>query len=248
MHVRCTAHPQATMIKTGCNRAKPLIMALLCIIAMACVRDSDSGGMVRTNLPLNRLHDGDLLFRCGVGAASQAVIEMDKNKGMYTHIGIAINDGGMWKVVHAVPGESADGVDLVKIEPIDTFFLTTRAVRGAAMRLEQCDSLTAHAAAMWARGCATRGVPFDDQNEVVKTPYEYLNDTWKDVTWKITDIGYYVREGNTLDKLGRRTLVIRLRDRFWHELLLVYDDLDIDHAMKIVRKSKKELKEYRIDL
>ncbi len=137
-------------------------MALLCIIAMACVRDSDSGGMVRSDLPLNRLHDGDLLFRCGVGAASQAVIEMDKNKGMYTHIGIAINDGGMWKVVHAVPGESADGVDLVKIEPIDTFFLTTRAVRGAAMRLEQCDSLTAHAAAMWARGCATRGVPFDD--------------------------------------------------------------------------------------
>ena len=123
---------------------------------MACVRDSDSGGMVRSDLPLNRLHDGDLLFRCGVGAASQAVIEMDKNKGMYTHIGIAINDGGMWKVVHAVPGESANGVDLVKIEPIDTFFLTTRAVRGAAMRLEQCDSLTAHAAAMWTRGLQDR--------------------------------------------------------------------------------------------
>lgn len=93
-----------------------------------------------------------------------------------------------------------------------------------------------------------KGVPFDDQNEVVKTPYDYLNDTWKDVTWKIADIGYYVREGNTLDKLGRRTLVIRLRDRFWHELLLVYDESDNDHAMKIVRKSKKELKEYRIDL
>ena len=89
MHVRCTAHPQATMIKTGCNRAKPFIMALLCIIAMACLRDSDSGGIVRSDLPLNRLHDGDLLFRCGVGAASQAVIEMDKNKGMYTHIGKA---------------------------------------------------------------------------------------------------------------------------------------------------------------
>ena len=55
------------------------------------------------------------------------------------------------------------------------------------MRLEQCDSLTAHAAAMWARGCATRGVPFDDlydwnnRNRLYCTELvhdSYLADDW----------------------------------------------------------------------
>ena len=68
---------------------------------------------------------------------------MDKNKGVYSHIGIAINDGGVWKVVHAVPGESLDSIDRVKIEPVDTFFLTTRAVHGAAMRIKGCDAKAA---------------------------------------------------------------------------------------------------------
>ncbi len=146
------------------RNAKPLTVALLCFVAMlSCMRDRDSGGKVRTELPLHLLRDGDLLLRCGVGASSQAVIEIDKNKGMYTHIGIAISENGTWKVVHAVPGESANGIDLVKVEPVDTFFLTTRATRGAAMRLQHCDSATAHRAAMWARDCARRGVPFDDR-------------------------------------------------------------------------------------
>jgi hypothetical protein len=93
-----------------------------------------------------------------------------------------------------------------------------------------------------------KGVPFDEENEIVKTSYDDLNETCKNLEWKIVDIGYYVRQGNTSDKLQRHTLVIRLRDRFWHELLMVYDNLDIDHAMKIVRKSKKEIDEYVINI
>ena len=139
-------------------------MALLWIIMPSCLRDKDAGGKVRHDLQLNELRDGDLLFRCGTSAESQAVVSLDKNKGtVYSHVGMAIKEGGVWMVVHAVPCESSDGIDRVKIEPVDTFFLTTRAVKGAAMRLSLCDAAAARKAAQWAR--AQCGVEFDDRYE-----------------------------------------------------------------------------------
>lgn len=132
----------------------------LCAVAMSCTRTADYGGKLRDDLPLNKLRDGDLLFRCGISTESQAVVAADRNHGIYSHIGIAFNDGGVWKVVHAVPGENADGVDRVKVEPVDSFFLTTRAEHGEAMRLKSCDALLARIAAHWA--LAKKGVVFDD--------------------------------------------------------------------------------------
>lgn len=133
----------------------------LCAVALSCTRDPDSGGKVRDNLPLQQLRDGDLLFRCGTSTSSHAVVEADMNNGIYSHVGIAINVGGVWKVVHAVPGESDDGIDRVKVEKVDSFFITTRAVNGAAMRLEHCDRERAERAARWA--LSRCGTEFDDR-------------------------------------------------------------------------------------
>lgn len=117
--------------------------------------------MARNDLPLDSLRDGDLVFRQGIGAESDAVLRIDSAGGQYSHIGIVVNDNGRWKVVHAVPGESSDGIDRVKIEAIDTFFLSTRAEHGAIMRLRGCDDITAQKAAHEAAQYAKRGVPFD---------------------------------------------------------------------------------------
>ena len=138
-----------------------LMLALLCLFALGCLRNPDSGGKIREDLPLQELHDGDLLFRCGISTESQTVVNLDRNQGPYSHIGIAINEDGTWKVVHAVPGENHGGVDRVKAEPVDSFFLTTRAVHGAAMRLEGCDEKLAQQAAQWA--LSKKGVIFDDR-------------------------------------------------------------------------------------
>ena len=125
----------------------------------ACLHVADEDGKVRDDLPLDSLRDGDLVFRRGVGPESRAVLRLD-SAGQYSHVGIVISDNGKWKVVHAVPGESDDGIDRVKIEPIDTFFLTSRAEHGAVMRLKGCDDITARDAA---RGAARYvGVPFDN--------------------------------------------------------------------------------------
>lgn len=93
-----------------------------------------------------------------------------------------------------------------------------------------------------------RGVPFDAENEIIKTDYKRLNIRCSNLAWKIVDIGYYVREGNTNDKLVKSALVIRLRDRERHEMLFVYDSYDSTHDMVVIRKAKKQLEEYIINL
>lgn len=150
-------------------RHRALLMAVVVMMAMtACSVRVDEGGTVRDDVPLDSLRDGDLALRQGTGLDSEAVLRLDSAGGQYSHIGIVVSDNGKWKVVHAVPGESRDGIDRVKIEPIDSFFLSTRAAHGAVMRLRGCSAVAAREAAQSAARLV--GVPFD---------YNY---NWQDTT------------------------------------------------------------------
>ncbi len=161
------------MSKAWCHRA--LLMAVVAVVAMAvaCMRVVEEDGKVRDDLPLDSLRDGDLVFREGIGPESQAVLQLDSTSGQYSHVGIVVGDNGKWKVVHAVPGESDAGIDRVKIEPLDTFFLSTRAEHGSIMRLRGCDDITAQKAAHEAAQYARRGVPFDYNYSWVDTTRLY---------------------------------------------------------------------------
>lgn len=142
------------------NTLTAIAIAMMIAMVASCVRSNDQGGKIRNDLPLELLRDGDLLLRCGIGTQSRVVTSLDTTGSIYSHVGIAINDGGKWCVVHAVPGENHDGIDRVRIDAVDTFFMTSRAVHGAAMRL-QCDAAVAHAAAKHAMQLAKQGVEFD---------------------------------------------------------------------------------------
>lgn len=135
-------------------------IAMMIAIVASCVRNNDQGGKIRDDIPIKQLRDGDLLFRCGISAQSQVVTRLDSANGTYSHVGIAIYDNGKWRVVHSVPGESLDGIDRVKVDAVDTFFMTSRAEHGAAMRL-QCDATIARFAAHHALQLAKQGIPFD---------------------------------------------------------------------------------------
>lgn len=161
------------MSKSWCNRAV-LILAVIAMTA-SCSHSVEESGSLRDDLPVDSLHEGDLVFRMGVSPESQVVTQLD-SLGQYSHIGIVVNDQGTWKVVHAVPGESADGIDKVKSEPIDTFFLSTRAKYGAIMRLSDCDAQTAHRAAMKAMELAKREIPFDKIYKWSDTTYLYCTE------------------------------------------------------------------------
>lgn len=88
---------------------------------------------------------------------------------------------------------------------------------------------------------------FNSNNEVLKTYYLTCNKIYHNLEWKIIDIGYVVSE-NIHDKLSKNFLVIRLIDRSFREMLFVYDSRDVNHGMKVLRKSKKEVDEYVINI
>ena len=92
------------------------------------------------------------------------------------------------------------------------------------------------------------GIPFDARNEMVKLPYDVLNEEYNDLPWKIVNVGYYIDKGNLIDKLRRTTLVIRLRDRQFHEILMCYNSISYYNGMKVIRKAKKPSEEYIINL
>lgn len=158
------------MSQAWCHRALLIIVVASLAMTTACVRDPDAGGKLRDDLPLDSLCDGDLVFRQGLSPESQAVMQLDSAKGNYSHIGIVIKDHGTWKVVHATPGESPSDAKKVTIEPIDTFFISSRAEHGAIMRLNGCDATIAHIAALKALEFAKRNTPFD------------FNYNWSDTT------------------------------------------------------------------
>ena len=66
------------------------------------------------------IQNGDLILRRGRSIESYAVFLADKNRD-YSHIGIVVCEHDTPYVVHAVPGESTKGPELVKKELIKEF-------------------------------------------------------------------------------------------------------------------------------
>lgn len=83
----------------------------------------------RTGIEIDRtiLKQGDLIFRKGRSIVSQIVMWQDAG-AEYSHVGIVTEINGEFFVVHAVPGESIDGVDYIKMDKIEEYFDYERAV------------------------------------------------------------------------------------------------------------------------
>lgn len=142
-------------------------------------------------IPKENLQEGDLVFRRGIGLASQFVLSADR-KGMYSHIGIVVIADGKFKIVHAVPGEtdSKDNEDRVKIDDIDTFFANDRAKTGAIMRIEN-DSI-AHHAAKEALRIYKKGTLFDHKYNLKDTSRMYCTEL---IHFAYTQAGTDLTEG-----------------------------------------------------
>lgn len=120
--------------------------------------------------------EGDLVFRCGLGAESRFVTTVSNSA--YSHIGILHFDSlhNEWQVIHAVPGEAGKGEpDRVKCESLADFFHPDRAKRGAWARVNCPDSM-ATAATRYAWQKALRGVEFDHDYTLADTNRLYCTE------------------------------------------------------------------------
>lgn len=121
------------------------------------------------------LRDGDLLFRLGPGPESRLVTVA--SRGVYSHVGMAVNVGHRWMAVHAVPGENRDRntPDTLKCEPLTDFFLPGRAIGGATARIA-CPDTVARAAVSYALEKVHAKVLFDHHYRMTDTTELYCTE------------------------------------------------------------------------
>ena len=81
-----------------------------------------------------QIEEGDLVFRRGLGMASNFIVSSDR-LGLYSHTGIIVRKNDSLLVLHAVPGEHPKGKkETLKLERIDQFYDRKRAQAGAILR------------------------------------------------------------------------------------------------------------------
>lgn len=109
------------------------LLSMILLLAIVACDDTNSHQPI---IPTEKLMQGDIAFRKGEGFVSDVVLYNDAD-GLYSHIGLIVNHNDSIKVVHSVPGEG--DYDGVKIEPIEMFYATSRAVKGEVLRMELND-------------------------------------------------------------------------------------------------------------
>lgn len=142
-----------------------LCLLLLMIVVMAVAGFKycrfRSGFADAASLEQYELHEGDLIFRKGRSIESFAVCVLDPVKG-YSHAGMIVNQDGKACVVHAVPGESGEGEERLKLESPASFLAGDKASSYAVYRPD-FSSGSLHQAAMAALEYYRRGCTFDHE-------------------------------------------------------------------------------------
>lgn len=105
-------------------------------------------------LPPGARH-GDLIFREGTEAISEAVMAMDR--GAFSHVGMLIGEPGDWSVLHATPSEVPGRQDGVVLDTL-AFFIDAKRSRHFAVYHVEADENARFEAVQAAR--AWLGRPF----------------------------------------------------------------------------------------
>lgn len=148
-----------------------IITIFTTIISMGMVQCNTQEQKPAPQIPIDKLQQGDIAFRRGEGFISEVVVYNDAN-GMYSHIGVIVKHNDSLKVVHAVPGEPdfKGDFDRVKLEPIESFFSPSRALRGEIMRISLTDSMR----------YIINNIALEKAHQKIKFDHDYnVNDTTK---------------------------------------------------------------------
>ncbi|MCX6246219.1 MAG: YiiX/YebB-like N1pC/P60 family cysteine hydrolase [Bacteroidetes bacterium] len=131
---------------------------------------------------------GDLVFRRGKSAASQAVLLTDQNS-CYSHVGILSIVKGRCFVIHSVPYEEGNGNDEMKCERLESFLSFEKASRAAVYRVRQMSDADLIKAVEWARRAFDSRVKFDADYNLLSDDKLYCTELiWKSFLAAGTDL------------------------------------------------------------
>lgn len=131
----------------------------------------------RAGINAESLRSGDIIFRRGPSVESQAVMTMDGGS-TFSHVGIVSKENGATLVIHVVPGEG--GPDVTKIEPIEDYLRSDRALAASAFRVVTDRASQIETAVQFARDYAQRRVPFDSNFDLTSDDALYCTElVWR---------------------------------------------------------------------
>lgn len=159
--------------------------SIIVIISMMMVQCDGSVKKSLPQIPIEKIQQGDIVFRRGESMASEVVLFNDAD-GKYSHVGIVVEcDSGMM-VVHAVPGENPKlpNYDLIVMERIDKFFAPEAAVMGEIMRMD-LDSTKCCLLSKLAIEKVKQKVPFDHNYDLSDTTKLYCTELLQHLYEKI---------------------------------------------------------------
>lgn len=88
-----------------------------------------------------------------------------------------------------------------------------------------------------------KGLTVNFEHEINKTNYLICNNKFSSVEWRVVDVGYLLN-----DCFPRREVAVLLRTREKLDMFLVFSNYDRKHGIEIVRKAKKQIENYTINI
>ena len=153
---------------------KRVAILILLSLLTACGRVPEA-----RQFPTEAMRTGDLVFRCGRGVLSRAVVTAEKD-GRYSHVGVLIrDDDGVWKVAHSVPAERefSGDFDRVKFEPLEAFLSPKMAARGCFVHIGSLtDPVRLQALCDEARQAFRDSVRFDHDYDLADSSQVYCTE------------------------------------------------------------------------
>ena len=88
-----------------------------------------------------------------------------------------------------------------------------------------------------------KGLTVNFEHEISKTNYLACDKKFSSVEWKVVDIGYLLA-----GTFPRREVAVLLRTREKLDMFFVFSNDDIEHGLEIIRKAKKQIENYTINI
>jgi hypothetical protein len=156
------------------------------------------------------LMEGDLLFRRGSGLASMSVMALDPLPE-FSHVGIVVQVGGEFRVVHAVPGDAKEDDGRVVTSSLEQFARKAAPHQVVGYRLNESVAsvarLARQQAAAYAKRLAEKQVLFDHDYDLNSDARVYCTElVWRAYLAGGVDIADRDRS-HRVEIGGRRVLV-----------------------------------------
>lgn len=198
------------------------VMLVLAVIAVinGSAKDEQTSNASVLRIDAQSVENGDIIFRRGVGLASDFVVSVDADS-RFSHVGIICKQAGHPYVIHILPGEGHGDDDTVRMEPLVLFLSPGNASGYALCRLSGKHRAVAQRATSQALSFWKKQLCYDYDFDVSNAQRLYCSE----LVWRAYNVAGIDLTDGMLQRVsfpfyqGRYVLISRLLNSRWLETL-----------------------------